>query len=257
MRRHHHAATDALAVQPFAIAQARFNRVAKGVTKIQDGPQARFALVLTDDPGLDLATALNGVGQRGRVFGQQRLKVDFQPAEKRHVGNRPVFDDFAQAGAQFTVRQGLERVQVANYQLRLVKRANHVFPQRMVDGRLAADRRIHLRQQRGGHLYERHAAHVTGGGKTRHVAHHAAAQGKQHGLAVAAVFKQRIKNQLQRGPVFINFAVGQRHLQHLGKVRLQRLHQWCRIQRGYGRIGHDQRRCGFGQVLVSERIGQQ
>jgi hypothetical protein len=42
---------------------------------------------------------------------------------------------------------GVQRGQVAHHQLRLVERADHVLAQRVVDGGLAAHRRIHLRQQ--------------------------------------------------------------------------------------------------------------
>jgi hypothetical protein len=41
--------------------------------------------------------------------------------------------------------------------------------------------------KRGGHLYKRHAAHVAGGGETRHVADNPAAKRVQDRLAVATV----------------------------------------------------------------------
>ena len=61
------------------------------------------------------------------------------------------------------------------------------LPQRVVDARSCRRPRIDLRQQRGRHLHEGHAAHVAGRRKAGHVADHAAAQREQHGLAVAAV----------------------------------------------------------------------
>ena len=84
----------------------------------------------------------------------------------------------------------------------------------MVDGRFAAHRRIDLRQQRGRHLHKRHTAHIAGSGEARHVTDHAAAQGEQHGLAVAAVLQQGVEDQVQGLPVFVLFAVWQRHRVH-------------------------------------------
>jgi hypothetical protein len=85
--------------------------------------------------------------------------------------------------------------------LGLVERADHVLAQRVVDGGLATHGRVHLGQQRGGHLHKGHAAHVGGSGKAGHVAHHAAAQRKEHGLAVAAGGQQVVEDQVQRSPV--------------------------------------------------------
>ena len=133
----------------------------------------------------------------------QPFDVRFDPVEQRRVGDRPVLDDFGQPGAEFARRQGVQRVEVADHQPRLVERADHVLAQRMVDAGLAADRRIDLREQGRRHLDERHAAHVAGRRKTRHVADHAAAQRVEHGLAIATVLQQRVEDQVERLPVLV------------------------------------------------------
>ena len=46
---------------------------------------------------------------------------------------------------------------------------------------------FNLRQQSGRYLHKGHAAHETGRCKTCHVAHHTAAQRKQHRLAIAGL----------------------------------------------------------------------
>ena len=68
-----------------------------------------------------------------------------------------------------------KRAQIAQYQLRLVKRTNHVFAQRVVDAGFATNGRIDLRQQGRRHLHKRHATHVAGSGKTCHITDHATA----------------------------------------------------------------------------------
>ena len=117
----------------------------------------------------------------------QRRDVRFDPVEEFAVGNCAGLDHFRDTRGEFARRQRLQRADIGDHRLRLIKRADHVLAERMIDAGLAAHRRIDLREQRGRHLDERHAAHVAGGGKTRHVADHAAAQRNQRGLAVGAL----------------------------------------------------------------------
>jgi hypothetical protein len=66
--------------------------------------------------------------------------VGVNPIQKLHVGDGAVFDDFGQARAHFALGQGLQRIKVAHHALRLVKRANHVFADGVVDGGFATYR---------------------------------------------------------------------------------------------------------------------
>ena len=257
MRRHDHAATHPFAVQPLTVAHASLNGMAKGMAKIENGAQARFALVLSHHPGLDLTTALDCMRQRLRVTRHEGRHVVLNPIEKSHVGNRPVLDDFGQAGAQLALRQGLERVQIAHHFQRLVKRANHVFAQRVVDGGLASHAGIHLGQQGGGHLHKRHTPHVTGCGKTGHVTHHTAAQGKQHSLAVTGVGQQRIKNQVQTLPSLELLSIRQDNGVNAGIFTVQSFLQTLGIQRTHGGVGHDQRAGGTWQLGIAQRVVKQ
>ena len=131
----------------------------------------------------------------------------------------------------------------------------------MVDRRLATHAGIDLRQQRRRNLHKRHAAHVAGSGKAGHIAHHAAAQGKQHRLAVAAVLQQGIKNQVQRLPILVGLPIGQHHGAHLAVARCQRRLQLPGVQRRHGGVGDDhclrclgaggKRGCGGQQALAN------
>ena len=53
--RHHHPGGHRLAVQPFAVADTRFDRVPERVAEIEQRALAGFALVGGDDVGLDPA----------------------------------------------------------------------------------------------------------------------------------------------------------------------------------------------------------
>src|SRR5207245_10598087 len=90
--RHDRAAAHRLAMQPFAMAEARLDRMAEGMAEVEDGAQPAFALVLADDGGLDLARALDRVRQRGLVARHQRTNVLFDPVEEGRVGDRPILD---------------------------------------------------------------------------------------------------------------------------------------------------------------------
>ena len=111
-------------------------------------------------------------------------------SKKRRSRIRPYLITSASPARSSRSRQGRERVGVGQHRQRLVKRADHVLAARVVDGGLSADRGIHLRQQRRGHLDEGHAALVGRRGKAGEVADDAAAQRDQRGLAVAARLEQ-------------------------------------------------------------------
>ena len=87
---------------------------------------------------LDLATALDGVRKSGGLTGKESVDIGFNAVQKRLVGNRPVFDAFSQPGAQLRGRKRFKKIQSAHHQLRLIKRATHIFAQRVVDSRYAA-----------------------------------------------------------------------------------------------------------------------
>ena len=206
--RHHHAGSNGFAVQPSTVPHSGLNSMAKCVAKIQDGTQARFLFVLPNHPCLDLAATPNGVCKRAAVTAEQGIHGGLEPCEELHVRNRPVFDDLRQTGAELARRQRIKRRKVTHHQKGLVKGPDHVLAQRVVDGRLASHRRVHLGQQCGGHLHERHATHVCCSRKPRHITDHAPTQGKKHRLAVASVFQQCVKNQIEGLPGLVLFAVG-------------------------------------------------
>jgi hypothetical protein len=92
---------------------------------------------------------------------------------------------------------------------RLVERADHVLAERMVDRRLAADRRVHLREQRRRHLQVRDAALVDRGREAGEVADDAAAERDQHGAAIGAQLQEPRHEVAQRVEALVRLAVGE------------------------------------------------
>ena len=168
----------------------------KRVAKIQDGTQACFAFILPHNKSLDFAAALHGMRHGLGLTCFQRIDIGFNPIKKRHVGDGAIFDDFSQARAELTSRQSFQNTQVADHSLRLIKSPNHVLAHGMVDGCFAAHRRVHLRQQSGWHLHKGHTSHEAGRCKTRHVADHATAKGKQNSFAITSLAEQAVKDKV-------------------------------------------------------------
>ncbi|MNF75595.1 hypothetical protein D3C84_576670 [compost metagenome] len=94
-----------------------------------------------------------------------------------------------------------------------------------------------MRQQGGRYLDEIDTTLVTGGGKTGHVANHAAAQGDHGGAPVMACGEQAIENGLQGFPGLEGFAIGQHH-RNDGKL-CQAAGQTLQIQWRNGLVGDD------------------
>ncbi len=82
---------------------------------------------------------------------------------------------------------------VRDHRDRLVECADHVLAERMVDGSLAAHRRIDLREKRGGHLEVRDSPLVRGGREAGDVADHASAQRDEHRPAVGLCAQQGVE----------------------------------------------------------------
>jgi hypothetical protein len=148
--------------------------------------------------------------------------VDFKPFEKRQVPDQTVFDHFGQARAQLTIGQRSQGIGIGQHQFRLMEGTDHVLAERMVDRRLAAHRRINLRQQGRRDLDEGHATLKTRRRKPGHVTDDAAAKSQQGRCPLTAGLQQNVKNGGQRLPVLERFAVGQDDLDDFDSSTPQR-----------------------------------
>ena len=89
-------------------------------------------------------------------------------------------------GAELAPRQRREERRVDRDHRRLMERADQVLAQRVVDADLAADRAVHLRQQRRRDLHDRDAAQVGRRGEAGGVADDAAADRDDRAGAIGA-----------------------------------------------------------------------
>src|ERR1700694_2873865 len=120
-----------------------------------------------------------------------------------------------------------------------MKSADHVFPERVIDRGLAADRRIHLCEQRGRDLNEGHAALIGGGGESRQIPDYPTPQGDERSITRASLLEQRIEDLIQSPPVLVLFAVGNDDADHLDVLTGQYSGDALEIERRYGGVRDD------------------
>ena len=92
-----------------------------------------------------------------------------------------------------------------------MERADQVFPERMIDADLAADRAVHLRQQRRRHVGQRDAAEISRRGKACRVAEDAAADGDDAGAPIGALLDEGIVDAGDGLQMLVSLAVGNEH----------------------------------------------
>ena len=159
-----------------------------------------LALVVADHRGLEGAGALDRLGLRVAVAADHALAVPLAPGEERGVADQAGLGDLGVSGAQFARRQRAQRAGVGQHHARLVERADQVLAALRVDPGLAADRGIHLRQQRGRDLHERQAAQGRRRGEPRQIADHAAAQRDDRGAPLDPRLQQLVDDVERRCP---------------------------------------------------------
>jgi hypothetical protein len=121
------------------VIRRRFQRVAKRVAEIEQGPVAGLILVAGDHIGLGLARNRDGFSAR-RAAGKNLLPICFQPGKKVWPVDQAIFGDFGVSGAKLARWQRVERRRISQHQPRLLEHADQIFATRGIDAGLAADR---------------------------------------------------------------------------------------------------------------------
>ena len=182
-------------------------RVAECVAKVEQGAAAGgLAFVIRDDRRLGRHAFFDGMGARRSIARKQAVAIAFAPGEEIGIVDQAIFDDFGIAGAGFARRQAVERGRVDQDQRGLVEAADQILARAGVDRGLAADRRIDLRQQGGGQLYEMAAALEDGGGKADQISNDAAAQRDDMVAPFDLQAKQGVEQLFQMPPALGLFA---------------------------------------------------
>ena len=178
------------------------------VAEIQHASRPGLAFVLGDDLRLDAAAVgddrYQHVGRAREDFADAR----FEPREEIGVRRRAVLHHFVEPGPELPPRQRREHERIDDHVPRLVERADQVLPERMIDADLAADRAVHLRQQRRRDVGQRDAAKERRRGKTGRVAEDAAAHRDDARAPIRAVLDERIVDASHGLQLLASLAVG-------------------------------------------------
>ena len=134
-----------------------------------------------------------------------------EPHVKFAIANQSIFHDLGNARGKFARRQRTQRIDIRHNATRLMKRADHVFTERVVHAGFTADRRIDLRQQCCRHLNERNAALIASRCEARHIADHATTQRNQRSGSIMSALKKVIENRVQLVERFVLLAIGKNH----------------------------------------------
>src|SRR6266404_5856856 len=125
--------TDRFAVQKFLVITGALDRMTNSMTKIE---KRAFAGTIMLVFGHDLRFYLNvATDQRREV-----LEIDIlKGGEHFRVGDDRVLDDLGEALIELAARQGLQNIDIVNYECRRMNRADQIFPSGCIHTRLPAD----------------------------------------------------------------------------------------------------------------------
>ena len=180
-------------MRPPLVAGGRLQRVADRVAVVQRVTQlALFLRIALDHRGLQTAGAADDPVEHVQLAGEEAGGVTLDLVEVRALQHDAVLDDLGQARAKVAQGERAGRGGIDDDQPRLVEGADEVLGLGMIDGRLAADRGVHLGQHGRGQGDEVHAAHVGGGHEARQVAHGAAAEAEHRRGPVEARRQQPV-----------------------------------------------------------------
>src|ERR1051326_8686868 len=185
-----------------AITANGFDSVSDRVAKIQDSAQPAFFFICCHDLGFDLATPGHHLLKGLRILFEQLGEVSFQSAEKGRVVNDSVFNYFSQSRAEFTPWERAQGLRITKHDLRLIKCAHQIFSSLEIYPDFAADRTIHLREERRRHLHKIYSTQVSRRHEASQIAHYPAAQSNDERTAFQVMSGQLIVASLDILQVF-------------------------------------------------------
>ena len=137
------------------------------------GSRSISAVLIADAPRTSRSSA---AASRARIACASR--ADQAPVLGR--GDHRLLDALGQAGGDVAALERAQARDVGDHRGRLVERAEQVLRERVVDGDLAAERAVDLREQRRRQVHVRDPAHVRARDPAAEVGDHAAAEREDH-----------------------------------------------------------------------------
>ena len=178
-----------------ANASSRSSAWPERVPVVQEQASAVVALVLGDRPRLRRDAAGHDPLERGRVSREDRRRVSLQHVQELDVQRQAVLRHLRQSRAEVSSLDGCASVSTSATTSRGCENVPTRFlPSGRLTAGLAADRRVDLRQQRGRHLDERHAAHVRRGDEPGEIADRSPSQ-RDHRVVPMRLLRRELMQQ--------------------------------------------------------------
>src|SRR5579864_6646333 len=179
-------------MQVFAVMGNRFKAVPDCVAEVQQRPEAALCFVLAYNLRFDFTATGDDPREGYRIPGDEFRQAALQFCKQRSVVDDAVLDNLSQPGPVFSFRKRFERVQVAQDKPGLVKGAYKILAGLEVNSDFAADRTVHLCQERCRDLNKRDSAKVSCRNETGEISDHTAPKGDDEGLAFQALRGQLV-----------------------------------------------------------------
>jgi len=168
-----------------AVAPRRLEGVPDGVAEIEQSPLPPLPLIGGDNAGFngtagfDDRLAKFGIGEAG-----QSLEIEGEQGEEGAIADQCVFDHFTQSGEAVTDLEGGEQCRIDADQFGLMKGADEVLAEGVIDPGLAADAAVDLGEQSRGNLDKTDAAQKGRSDESGEIADHATSEGEDDRRAV-------------------------------------------------------------------------
>lgn len=195
----------------FAMIQTQFgNRLdgmSEGVSQVQEGSLTEFSRIFADDPSLDCDASPQKFDQGRRVESGDGLMVLLDELQECRIGDHGVLDTLGQTGAEFARRKRAQRGRIGEDRSGLPEGPDHVLEERSPTGtacsdlaplgpevhrRLAADRGVDHRQERGRGLNERDSAHPCRRREAGNIADQTSAESNDQPRAIQAILGEEL-----------------------------------------------------------------
>ena len=146
LRGRDHAPSNGFPVQKLRVVGIGFERVADGVSEVEDATKSCLTLILRDDVRLHANTAFDAPKNRFCIACENLAAMALGVEEQLCVADCTGLDDFVKTGTIFTIRECGQHCGIREHTLGLMKTAEHVFAAGEVHSGLTTHTGIHLRQ---------------------------------------------------------------------------------------------------------------
>ena len=142
---------------------------------------------------------MDGIHDCGGFQRQNSAAIDVKPVKKCGITQKPIFDHFSIASAQFPIGQACQKAGIGKHGLWLVEGTNQIFTRSGIHAGFTTNRTINLRQKACWDLNKINAAQQAGGGKASQITNNPATKGNQQYRPIDANSQNIIKQLCQNG----------------------------------------------------------